>query len=926
MVITSHKTATAALKAKVDAHRQARTIASNGSGDSQTHVNMVVAVRVRPENDKEKESHRNIIRTVDKKIVVFDAKGDTVEEEDDDLPKAIKNRFTSAKAPKDIRYAFDRVFDEESTQQEVFEGTTKPLIDNVLNGYNATVFAYGATGAGKTHTMLGYNDDPGVMVQTMKALFERIEDEKENWVVDVKLTYLEVYNETLRDLLNPGKPLNLREAGKECVVAGISLHSPTDADDVLRLLHYGNKNRTQHPTDANAQSSRSHAVAQIYLERRARTGDVKASVTSAKLSLIDLAGSERGTATTNKGARMLEGANINKSLLALGNCINALVRASQRGKPAHIPYRDSKLTRLLKDSLGGNTRTVMIANISPSSQTYEDTHNTLKYANRAKNIKLQNKQNTHTVKFHISKYTTIIEDLHKEVEGLKRQLIEKDAEIHALKAAAQAAQQTEKPQQRKSTAMDVDETSTKVESASLSAPESSPAVKTKGQDFLAEANNFLADIDIIFDDLKERYDESARLNQNLFAIEADMRQQKRQRDRLVEILRTNKSMSKNIKSSVDEQFLGCEERIENFTKDRAELQAAKERVDDIIKSSQSEFESILTSAKNAGEPIYGLVKRDLERRQSKLKLEETMRDVKASEDGRTKLESEAHSNERIVTILLDVIGKQKQAIRDLGGEKNSSISKQYRKAMRAVTQEFTSDRVTWWDGPMAVSTPPEGQQEMKDKRISLDSQLSLEEMNIDDEENTMNLIHSLGPKSQLKRPVSPYFESAKQSSPGKLIGLNDNGESEASSEGSTSDLVDSMNNPPPKRQKSGERRPSSARAGAITSTKHLKPHGYRSKSDGHRTSTNKTPLKELAGNGNYGSTPRHRSLSERSVPGFMKQTLSASSKRRAGGSGSPGSKENTLHNSSVTPSRRVVTPGVKQRNGAITGVRRSIGV
>ena len=160
---------------------------------------------------------------------------------------------------------------------------------------------------------------------------------------------------------------------------------------------------------------------QITVENKDRAHGVSSEINVAKLSLIDLAGSERAAASHNRGIRLLEGANINRSLLALGNCINALCDQSAKNpnKPPHIPYRDSKLTRLLKDSLGGNCRTVMIANISPSDKCYEDTHNTLKYANRAKNIKTNATRNVLNVEYHVSKYTQIIAQLRSEITDLK---------------------------------------------------------------------------------------------------------------------------------------------------------------------------------------------------------------------------------------------------------------------------------------------------------------------------------------------------------------------------------------------------------------------------------------------------------------------------------------------------------------------------
>lgn len=170
---------------------------------------------------------------------------------------------------------------------------------------------------------------------------------------------------------------------------------------------------------ANETSSRSHAILQVNVEQKDKVTDINEEIRVAKLSMIDLAGSERASATGNRGQRLLEGANINKSLLALGNCINALCDACEKGTNPHIPYRDSKLTRLLKDSLGGNSRTVMIANVSPSALTFDDTYNTLKYANRAKNIKTEVRKNVINTELHVANYVKIIELLKNEVKELK---------------------------------------------------------------------------------------------------------------------------------------------------------------------------------------------------------------------------------------------------------------------------------------------------------------------------------------------------------------------------------------------------------------------------------------------------------------------------------------------------------------------------
>ena len=203
------------------------------------------------------------------------------------------------------------------------------------------------------------------------------------------------------------------------MVAGLKEVEVNSAEEILNLLIHGNGNRTTEATEANTTSSRSHAVFQIVCSHREKNSGIRAEINVGKLSLIDLAGSERASKTNNRGIRMIEGANINRSLLALGNCINALHENNMRNKENYIPYRDSKLTRLLKDSLGGNCRTVMIANISGAHSSFEETHNTLKYANRAKNIKTNVQKNTQNVEYQVSQYQEIIARLQTEVTELR---------------------------------------------------------------------------------------------------------------------------------------------------------------------------------------------------------------------------------------------------------------------------------------------------------------------------------------------------------------------------------------------------------------------------------------------------------------------------------------------------------------------------
>ncbi|MCJ1476231.1 kinesin-like protein Klp5 [Lambiella insularis] len=368
---------------------------------------------------------RSVIKVVDDKCLVFDPP------EDNPVQRFSRSVVPSGKRVKDQTFGFDRIFDENTTQADVYEATTRNLLDSVLDGYNATVFAYGATGCGKTHTITGTLQQPGIIFLTMQELFERISERTEEKVTEISLSYLEIYNETIRDLLEPGGSkggLMLREDANQAVsVAGLSSHHPLNVQEVMDMIVRGNEYRTMSPTEANATSSRSHAVLQINVSQKDRNADVNEPHTMATLSIIDLAGSERASATKNRGDRLLEGANINKSLLALGSCINALCDPRKKN---HVPYRNSKLTRLLKFSLGGNCRTVMIVCVSPSSQHFDETQNTLRYANRAKNIQTKVTRNVYNVNRHVKDFLVKIDEQMAMINELKQQ--QKDYEAVAF--------------------------------------------------------------------------------------------------------------------------------------------------------------------------------------------------------------------------------------------------------------------------------------------------------------------------------------------------------------------------------------------------------------------------------------------------------------------------------------------------------------
>ncbi|NXI40417.1 KI18B protein, partial [Galbula dea] len=392
-----------------------------------------VMVRVRPPGscERERAMRHPVLQVVNQHLLILNPEG----------PGRRSSSVQPVRGPKhqgkNLKFVFDRVFDERTTQEEVFQHTTLDMLNSFLSGYNCSVFAYGATGAGKTYTMLGTEKNPGIMYLTMVELYKRIEARKDKRC-EVLVSYQEVYNEQIHDLLEPKGPLTIQEDPKKgVVVQGLSFHQPTSAKQLLEMLANGNKNRTQHPTDANAASSRSHAIFQIYLKQQDRAGGLNQGVQVAKMSLIDLAGSERASVTNAKGKRLQEGANINRSLLALINVINVL--ADAKSKKTHIPYRDSKLTRLLKDSIGGNCCTVMIAAVSPSPLSYEDTYNTLKYASRAKEIRVLLKSNMLSFDSNVGTQPVVCESC----EQLKAEVADLRAKLHAYQEAAQRSQNLE---------------------------------------------------------------------------------------------------------------------------------------------------------------------------------------------------------------------------------------------------------------------------------------------------------------------------------------------------------------------------------------------------------------------------------------------------------------------------------------------------
>ncbi|KAI8477274.1 MAG: P-loop containing nucleoside triphosphate hydrolase protein [Monoraphidium minutum] len=329
---------------------------------------------------------------------------------------------------RDAKYALDHVFGPGTTTSDIYAATTQHLITKLVSGFNSTVFAYGQTSSGKTYTMRGGAREPGIIPLAVREVFALIEHTTDREFL-LRVSYMELYNEEVNDLLAPeNMRLPIHESKEAGVyVAGLRediVTSPEQARGVLQLLEDGEANRHVGSTRMNEGSSRSHTVFRMVIESRSRgVGDLDAlppddaagAILVSTLTLVDLAGSERVAKTGAEGIRMKEGTAINKSLLTLGTVINKLSEGAQLSG-AHIPYRDSKLTRILQPSLGGNAKTAIICNVTPAGCHTEESHSTLRFACRAKRVV------NNAVVNEVVSDAAVLKRQAKEIEELKQRL------------------------------------------------------------------------------------------------------------------------------------------------------------------------------------------------------------------------------------------------------------------------------------------------------------------------------------------------------------------------------------------------------------------------------------------------------------------------------------------------------------------------
>lgn len=327
------------------------------------------------------------------------------------------------------QYELDHVFDQDCSNAHVYEHHVKPMISGVVHGVNASVLCYGQTSSGKTHTMRGHSDDPGLVQRSVHDLFHDVQCHTEREFL-IRVSMIELFNEQLHDLLEPHRSGSLRPkedpSSGDVYIENVCEAVVTSPEHALELMASGEQRRATARTGMNACSSRSHAIFRIVVESRQR-GGVEYAVRVSHCTLADLAGSERADKAGSEGARLREGAYINKSLMCLGTVINRLSSAASatsascthhQQQQQHVPYRDSKLTRILQPGLGGNARCAMICTITPSRSHFEESHNTLRFALRARNVHNDARVNE------IVSDTAMLQRQKREIQELRRLLYE----------------------------------------------------------------------------------------------------------------------------------------------------------------------------------------------------------------------------------------------------------------------------------------------------------------------------------------------------------------------------------------------------------------------------------------------------------------------------------------------------------------------
>ncbi|KAF6212338.1 hypothetical protein GE061_012860, partial [Apolygus lucorum] len=542
--------------------------------------NVRVVVRVRPLNKKEVEAGYKTVISVNRINGCICVKNPTAGSQD--IPKV---------------FTYDTVFDTDSKQMDVYNETARPIVEKVLAGYNGTIFAYGQTGTGKTFTMEGVNTEPelrGVIPNSFAHLFGRIAKASEETKFLVRVSYYEIYNEEVRDLLSSSQTsggLEVKERPDVGVfIKNLTTYVVNNADDMDRIMTIGNKNRVVGATAMNIESSRSHAIFTITVETSTLGQDEQHHVKMGRLHLVDLAGSERQSKTGAVGQRLKEASKINLSLSTLGNVISALVD----GKCTHIPYRNSKLTRILQDSLGGNSKTVMCATVGPASYNYDETISTLRYASRAKSICNRARVNENPKDALLRYFQSQIQELKKQLEqkGTDEPVEEESTEEEEVVEDANKIMDSLFPETEKNE----EESSEAKEAYKLKEIKDLELEKTKNETnaLKEKLDNLERKIIVGGENLLEKAEEqehlleaSAKELEDRIRMEAELRNQIEERE-------AERIDIEEKYSSLQEEAIGLTKKIKKIT---ALLSVAKDELKDICQENQREMESLLDNVR-----------------------------------------------------------------------------------------------------------------------------------------------------------------------------------------------------------------------------------------------------------------------------------------------------------------------------------------
>ncbi|KAL1138706.1 hypothetical protein AAG570_008768, partial [Ranatra chinensis] len=588
--------------------------------------NVRVVARVRPLSQKEVEANYISIVSVNRINGTVTVKNPSASSQE--LPKV---------------FAFDVVFGVDSKQMDVYNETARPIVEKVLAGYNGTILAYGQTGTGKTFTMEGVNTEPelrGIIPNSFAHIFGQIAKANEETKFLVRVSYYEIYNEEIRDLL--GKNSNVKLEVKERPDVGVfikdlSTYIVNNADDMDKIMTMGNKNRIVGATAMNAESSRSHAIFSITVETSVLGLDNQQHVKMGRLHLVDLAGSERQSKTGSVGQRLKEATKINLSLSTLGNVISALVD----GKCTHIPYRNSKLTRILQDSLGGNSKTVMCATVGPASYNYDETISTLRYASRAKKI-------CNRVRINENPKDALLRQFQLEIMALKKQLEETEGDIGYFVGGNIAIPSEGEESNEDDGGNEEFEKADRLDIQVQHKPTSEPTTPT------TEANHIREQKDI---ELEKAQKEAAALKEKLENLERkilvggeNLLEKAEEQEQLLEMsakelelriqreheLRNQLEEKEAERLDIEEKYSSLQEEATALTKKikriTALLSAAKEELKDLRQENQREMEGLLENVRQLNK---------------ELALQETIEKLYIPDNYRDLIEQHTHWNEDI---------------------------------------------------------------------------------------------------------------------------------------------------------------------------------------------------------------------------------------------------------------------------------------